>query len=91
MNEAIWDEAFKRTYKNWSKRHPESVDLFRDRLQLLLRDPFHPSLRTHSLSGILKGLWAARINYEYRLIFRFVGKSKKGILLIDIGAHDEVY
>lgn len=54
-------------------------------------DPFHPSLKTHSLSGTLKDSWAIRINYEQRLIFRFIGKDKQKILLIDIGTHNEVY
>ena len=32
-----------------------------------------------------------RINFEQRLIFRFVDKEKKKILFIDIGTHNEVY
>ena len=61
------------------------------RLFKIVIDPFHPSLKTHSLSGILKGSWAMRINYEQRLIFRFVDKEKKKVLLIDLGTHNEVY
>lgn len=91
MLEIIWDNKFKRIYKGWSKKHPDLVDTFKDKIELFVNDPFHPSLRTHSLSGILKGLWALRITYEYRLIFRFIGRRKKKVLLIDIGTHQEVY
>ncbi len=91
MVEIIWDEKFKRIYKNWSKKHPNIVESFRNKMELFANNPFHPSLRTHSLSGILKGLWSLWISYEYRLIFKFVDREKKKVLLIDIGTHDEVY
>ena len=91
MTEVIWDDKFKGLYKNWSKKHPELIEVFRDKLELLLNDTFSPSLRTHSLSGVLKGFWSMRINYEYRLVFKFMGKGQKTILLVDIGTHDEVY
>jgi addiction module RelE/StbE family toxin len=91
MIEIIWDEKIKRIYKDWSKKHPDLIESFRKRMELFTNDPFQPSLRTHSLSGVLKGLWSLWINYEYRLIFKFADKEKKKVLLIDIGTHDEVY
>jgi len=91
MIEIIWDDGFKKIYKRWSKKHPELVDVLEKRLQLFVKEPFHPLLKTHSLSGTLKGLWAIRITYEQRLIFKFLGKGKKKALLIDIGTHNEVY
>ncbi len=91
MLEIIWDKKFKKIYRSWSKKRPGLVDTFKDKMELFVTDPFHPSLRTHSLSGILKGLWSLRITYEYRLIFKFLGKRKKKVLLIDIGTHQEVY
>lgn len=91
MIELIWDEKFKRLFKKWNQKHPDLKEQFRDKMELFVIDPFHPSLKTHSLSGILKGSWAMRINYEQRLIFRFVDKEKKKILLIDLGTHNEVY
>jgi addiction module RelE/StbE family toxin len=90
MIEIIWDDRFKRIYKNWSKKHPELVESFRNRMELFESNPFHPSLRTHSLCGILKGLWSLWITYEYRLIFKFVDRKRR-VLLIDIGTHEEVY
>ncbi len=91
MIELIWDEKFKRLYKKWSQKHPDLEEQFRDRMELFVTDPFHPSLKTHRLSGVLKGSWAMRISYEQRLVFKFVDKQKKKVLLIDIRTHKEVY
>jgi mRNA-degrading endonuclease YafQ of YafQ-DinJ toxin-antitoxin module len=57
MLEIIWDNKFKRIYKSWSMKHPDLVGTFKDKMELFVNNPFHPSLRTHSLSGILKELW----------------------------------
>ncbi len=91
MIELIWDEKFKRIFKKWSQKHPDLKEQFKDKIELLVSDPFHQILKTHRLSGILKGSWAIRINYEHRLVFKFVDKEKTKILLIDIGTHREVY
>lgn len=91
MIELIWDEKFKRIYKKWNQRHPDLEEQFRNRMELFVTDPFHPFLKTHRLSGVLKGSWAMRISYEQRLVFKFVDRQKKKVLLIDIGTHKEVY
>lgn len=91
MIELVWDEKFKRIYKKWSRKHPDLVEQFKDQMELFATDPFHSSLKTHTLSGVLKGLWSSRINYEHRLVFKFMDKQKKKVLLIDLGTHEEVY
>jgi mRNA-degrading endonuclease YafQ of YafQ-DinJ toxin-antitoxin module len=62
---------------------------FENKLTLFCSEPFHSSLKTHRLSGNLKGYLAFSITYEYRLIFKFMAENK--VLLVDIGTHDEVY
>jgi len=52
-------------------------------------NPFDQQLKTHKLTGKLQGLWAFSVDYNCRVIFRFLGKNE--VLLIDIGGHDEVY
>ena len=91
MIELILDNAFKQSYTKWRNKHLNLVDLFKEKLKLFSEEPFNPILKTHSLSGILKGLWAFNINYKYRVIFKFITKDKQKVLLIDIGTHDEVY
>jgi addiction module RelE/StbE family toxin len=91
MTEVIWDDRFRHLYRKWVKQHPDLKDRFRETLLLFDQDPFHPSLRTHSLSGELKGLWSFRITYHYRLVFAFLDESHGTAILIDIGSHEEVY
>jgi len=89
MIELIWDESFTRTLKKWRKKHPELVDRFQQKLELFKNEPFHPSLKTHSLVEDLAGSFAISINYEQRLVFKFLSDTK--VVLIDLGTHDEVY
>ena len=89
MIEIIWDEPFLRILKKWRKKHPNLGERFQQKIELFIQDPFDPSLRTHALSGNLAGCWSFSINYDYRLIFKFIDENR--VLLIDLGSHDEVY
>ena len=91
MVELIWDERFKKIYKKWSQQHPELGAQFAKKIVQFETDPFHPALKTHTLSGVLKGLWSFRITYEQRLVFDFIDESRTKVVLIDIGSHEEVY
>jgi addiction module RelE/StbE family toxin len=89
MIEAVWDKGFKKSYRKKISNYPQLKNKFWERIELFLNDPFNPILRTHKLSGKLKGTWAFSINHEYRVIFEFI--SNKKVLFIDFGTHDEVY
>jgi mRNA-degrading endonuclease YafQ of YafQ-DinJ toxin-antitoxin module len=91
MVELIWDDRFRKIYKKWSLQHPELKALFAKKIVLFEEDPFHPSLKTHTLGGVLKGLWSFRITYEHRLVFYFIDESRTHVVLVDIGSHEEVY
>jgi addiction module RelE/StbE family toxin len=91
MVDLIWDERFKKIYKKWVRQHPELKAQFAKKIIQFEEDPFHPALKTHSLSGVLKGLWLFRISYEQRLVFDFTDESRSQVILIDIGSHEEVY
>jgi mRNA-degrading endonuclease YafQ of YafQ-DinJ toxin-antitoxin module len=76
------------------KRNPQLKDAIADVLNQLVRDPFHPSLRTHKLSGDLANVWSCSINYSLRILFEFVDdpeNAEQAILLLTLGSHDEVY
>jgi len=77
------------TYLKRIHRHPQLKRQFREKMEMFLEEPFDSQLRTHKLSGKLKGTWAFSINDEYRVIFEFINTHK--VLLIDFGTHDEVY
>jgi addiction module RelE/StbE family toxin len=90
----VWGETFVRAYKRIVRRHPELGVTIEQTLQLLLDDPFHPSLETHKLKGKLAGSWACRAGYDLRIVFDICpgdGPGERDILLISMGSHDEVH
>ncbi len=89
MIELIWDQKFKKSLKKRLGKSDDLTDKFKSKIKLFEEDPFNPILRTHKLSGILKEYWAFSINYNLRVIFKFI--DSKTALLIDVGTHDEVY
>jgi proteic killer suppression protein len=84
-----WDQGFKRVYRKKVKNDAELKGRFWEAVEIFAKDPFHPRLRTHKLTGRLEGLWAFSVSFDCRVIFKFLSKTE--ILLIDIGGHDEVY
>lgn len=57
-------------------------------LKLLLEHPEQGSLRLHKLTGDRKEQWSISVDRSLRIIFQYV---PDGILLVDIGKHEEVY
>ncbi|MFM6191299.1 MAG: type II toxin-antitoxin system YafQ family toxin [Planktothrix sp.] len=88
------DASFKRAFKRLVKKNPQLQDKILVVLELLGNNPFHPSLKSHKLTGQLEGLWSCSVSYDCRIIFAFKKDVKTDndlIVLIDIGSHDEVY
>ena len=76
------------------RQNPQLRSLIEKTLEQLATDPFHPTLKTHKLSGEFTGIWACSIDYSYRILFEFVTNPEEGedaILLLNIGDHDDVY
>jgi addiction module RelE/StbE family toxin len=94
MRILLRDESFNRAIKRRCKNRPQLQTKVLEILCTLERDPFSSSLKTHKLQGDLKGLWACSVEYDFRIIFKFVsldGEPEDAIVLIDVGTHDEVY
>lgn len=89
MTKITWDSGFKRAYKRKVKANEQLKTQFWNAIALFQEDPFHSSLKTHKLTGKLKGLWAFAVSYDCRVVFSFLSQNE--VLLIDIGTHDEVY
>lgn len=71
------------------KRLPKSVKLIAENKEKTFRkDPFDLTLKTHKLSGKLKEYYSFSIDYQYRIIFEFVGKDIVWFHLV--GTH-EIY
>lgn len=89
-----WTPKSMRAFKKIIPKNPQLRSLIDITLRQLIKDPFHPSLRTHKLQGDLSETWSCSINYSYRIIFEFIessDKQEKAILLVNLGSHDEVY
>ena len=82
--------SFKRSFKKKIKDRKVIENLFWEVTALFIQDPFHPSLKTHKLSGKLKDLWSFSVEYDLRVIFYFEDKNSKAIFVF-IGSHDEAY
>lgn len=86
----IYPDSYIRRAKKFLRKHPEIHNQYRKTLELLELDPFHPSLRLHSLEGRLKGLSSVSINMSYRIALELEIQDGE-IILVNIGNHDQVY
>lgn len=94
MRRIAWTPKSIRAFKRIVRQNPQLRSLIEVTLEQLALDPFHPSLRTHKLTGDLSGIWSSSIDYSNRILFEFVKTSEdeeEAILLLNIGSHDEVY
>ncbi len=55
--------------------------------EIFRKDPFDPRLKTHKLSGGLKGKLAFSVDYQTRIIFRFDEKNAQIVYFESIGDH----
>ncbi len=68
------------------RKLPKKIKLVAEKREKLFRqDPFSSQLKTHKLTGKLKDYWSFSIDYQYRIIFEFVGKDM--IWFHSIGTH----
>ena len=88
----ISTRRFERDARSLVRKRPQARDDFELALELLAEDAFHPSLKTHRLKGALEGSFACSMTYDLRILFEFIRhEGSDAILLLTVGAHDEVY
>jgi len=86
----IISEQYTKRAARFIKRHPELKSQYLKTLQLLVANPFHPSLRLHALSGKLSALHSVSINISYRITLELIIKDEQ-IIPVNVGDHDSVY
>lgn len=95
MRLLAWSPKSLRAFKRMVRQNPQLRPLIEETLKQLVEDPFHPTLKTHKLSGEFAGIWACSINYSCRILFEFVANpeasEEDAILLLNLGDHDDVY
>lgn len=89
MVEVAFSSSFNRAFKKRISGNRQLEEKFWERVGVFTNNPHDPSLRTHKLSGKLKGLWSFSVEYDIRVVFSFVGSNRA--VFEDIGNHDAVY
>ena len=69
MINIVWDPGFKKAYQKKIKTDDNLKKKFWKTMKLFSSNPFSKQLRTHKLTGTLKGLWAFSVDYDTRVIF----------------------
>jgi len=94
MSALVLTPRFERAYRRLTGKNPALQPQIETALRRLAADASDPRLKTHHLSGHLKGLHACSAAYDCRIIFSRQSHPKTGeetLLLINLGTHDEVY
>jgi len=76
-----FSKRFKKEYNNLPKEIQKSFD---QKLQLFLKDIYHPSLRVKRIQGT-KNRWEGSITMKYRFTFEFLENE---LIFRAIGTHD---
>lgn len=89
MIEVSFSSSFRKALKRKIGKDPARLQRFEQSLAKFIQDPFAESLRTHKLSGKLKERWSFTVEYDLRVIFRFIDSHKA--VFEEIGSHNDVY
>lgn len=80
--------TYLRKFRKLVKRNPDLGDKVDRKLQLLVADRNYPGLRLHKIEMVGEAVWSISVDLKLRILFSYV---EDGILLFDIGDHNEVY
>ena len=73
--------------KNLKKLSPKEQKAVAQKLQLLIQNPFYPSLRTKKVQGI-ENVFEMSVNMNIRILWRY--DNDIIILLLDVGHHKDI-
>jgi len=72
-----------------AQKDPDLRQQYLKTLQLMELNPFHPSLRLHSLKGRLAGVYSVSIHHSHRITLEFLIEGES-LLLLNVGDRDSV-
>ena len=82
--------TYSRVFKKMFKKKDAWVqDKFKERLSLFIQDKNHPSLNSHSLSGIWDGCKSINITGDFRAVYEELGGGH--FEFVAVGTHGELY
>lgn len=74
-----------RFLKSFNKLTKREQDTFERKIEIFIKNNFHPSLRTKKIQGH-KDIYESSINMDIRIIWYY--KNEELIIILDIGHHD---
>lgn len=72
--------------KGFNKLSADLQDEIEEKIELFKKNPIHPFLKTHKLTGPFIGCYSFSVNYQYRIIFQYLSKNEAELLCV--GSHD---
>ena len=83
MIKVFFKPYFVRRYKKLS---PDLQIEIKEKIELFRKNSTHPFLKTHKLTGAMKGLYSFSVNYQYRIVFKHIEDG--AVSLLAVGTHD---
>ena len=75
-------------FRKLKRLHPEIQEEAFKRLELFKDPNNHRFLRVHKLKGKYKDKYAFSINYQIRIMFKWLSKNKDHAVVLTIDDHD---
>lgn len=69
------------------KMPPALIEEVKEKIQLFKDEDNYQTLKVHKLGGRLKGQYSFSVNYQIRIVFYYISKKNKRVLLTAIGDH----
>ncbi|MBU6401921.1 MAG: type II toxin-antitoxin system YafQ family toxin [Verrucomicrobia bacterium] len=94
MADLVLTPRFERAFRRLVRRAPTLQPQIETALRRMAANPTDPRLKTHHLSGQLRGLHACSVSYDCRIVFARRKHPKTGaevLVLLNLGSHEEVY
>ena len=84
MYKLKYTKEFEKNLKSLTKQEQK---LIANKLNILIQNPFHPSLRTKKLQGV-SGVFEMSVNMDIRILWKYENGSI--ILLLEVGHHKNI-
>jgi addiction module RelE/StbE family toxin len=80
-------------HKNFTKKYiklnQKEKEKFKEKRNIFLQNPFHPTLNNHELHGKYKGYRSIKITADLRVIYEIIKKDV--VLFLTIDSHSNLY
>ena len=84
-----YSSKFEKSLRKIKKSQPQQISIISKQIKLFIKNPTHPSLRLHKLSGKLGKYYSLSAGSNLRIIFTW--KDAETVMSYQIGTHDQVY